>query len=209
MHRPLVGDLEVALLGILAIALMCRFAIAAYRLKKEDREIVRRIVERWRTRPGWLTSNLLLVLLALAILFLGARGARELHRWHAVQRALFEQKSLLLDLHIPNASPNRTYTVTAKFYVQDRPYVSSTPLQIRFGARQTAYRVRLYYDAGDPARNAWTPLPPPKRELPIHAMAAGIGLLLLALAWVELAEVRWIRRRLCKQEPGAADTRLI
>ena len=199
MHRPLVGDLEFALLGILAVALVCRLAAAARRLKKGDHEDFGRVVEHWRVRPGWLTSNLFLVLLALAILFLGTRSARELRHWYSVQRALFEQKSLLLDLHIPNASPDRTYTVMAKFYVQDRPYVSSTPLQIRFGARQTAYRVRLYYDAGDPARNAWTPLPPPKRELPIRAMAAGIGLLLLALVWVELAEVRWIRWRLCKQ----------
>lgn len=86
--------------------------------------------------------------------------------------------------------------MVAKFQVDGRAYVSSSPLYLQFGQQKPVYRVVLYYDSKNPARNAWTRFPLPKPHVLDRVFAYAIGFLALTVVLIELVETEWIRRQL-------------
>ncbi len=180
---------------LVVVVFAARIAIAIYRWRSGRTQAERRPVYRRSRQPTWFTSRLSAVLLGLAFIWLGTLATVDANHWHVSQGSVRHQKILPLDLYIPHVSPDRTYTVVAKFRVQGKPYVSSTPLHVKFGPQKPAYRVALYYDTKNPARNAWTRFENPgERELN-RAMVHAIGSMMVAILLLEWLTT-WRTRRI-------------
>ncbi|MGO8720653.1 MAG: hypothetical protein ACLQMO_15780 [Acidobacteriaceae bacterium] len=198
-------SLEILLCGIvclLALALLLRVATAARRLRNGSEVLLQRSERGRRAQPKWLTSPLFLFFLVLVWVGLGARTAIAGRDWYRDERSASHQKEVFLDLTIPHVSPERIYTVVAKFQVDGRAYVSSSPLHIQFGQQKPVYRVVLYYDSRNPTRNAWTQFQRPRPQVLDRVLAYAAGFLALTAGWIELIETEWIRRRLQSASPG-------
>lgn len=86
---------------MLALPLLLRAAVAAWRLSS-DREILQeRSERRGPAQPKWLTSLPFLLFLVLVWVDLGAGTAIAGHDWYKDERSATHQKELLLDLTSP------------------------------------------------------------------------------------------------------------
>lgn len=191
-----------AIFCLVVLALLFRVAMVARRLRSGSEIFRQRYERRQRGQPRWLTSPLFLLFLGLVWVGLGSRTAITGRNWYRDERSASRQKTMLLDLTIPHVSPERIYTVIAKFQVDGRAYTSSSPLHIQFGQQKPVYRVVLYYDPKNPARNTWTRFQRPNSQVLDRVLAYAIGFLALTAVLIELLETEWIRRRLQSAHPG-------
>src|SRR5665213_964287 len=190
--------LECAIFLLLAFALVLRVAIGAYRFRENNVQVLRQRLERWQQRQRWLTSGIFFLLVAIGFLWMGTTTAVEAYRWKVDTNAALHQKMLPLDLHIPNVSPDRTYTVVARFRIHGKPY-ASRPLHIKFGEKKPAYQLTLYYDPKNPARNAWTKFQIPSRRDLNRAVAHAIGFMFFGILLLNGLEFTLLRRRIERQ----------
>ena len=190
---------------LIAVALVARAAIIVYQWRSGRTEGGRRYVHRWSRQPRWFTSRLSAVLLGVAFIGLGTLATVEAYQWHISQGSAMQQKMLPLDLHIPHVSPERTYTVVAKFRVQGKPYVSRNPLHIKFGPQKPVYRVVLYYDTKNPARNTWTRFENPSKQELNRAMIHAIGSMIVAILLLEWLNA-WRTRRISAAKNDSRST---
>ena len=188
---------------IVAVALVARISLAVYRLR--GRQTAR---QRYGDRsPGrwakWMTSGAAGLLLIAAWTWLGISTAKAAHHWRADGMAVRDQKMLPLDLHITRAIPEQTYTVIAKFRIHGRQYTSSS-LQMRFGNGRPAYRLLLFYDPRNPARNAWIRL-----QSDGHArdrtMTRATGWMLLTMLLLEWLQTALVHRRAVPQHAANSE----
>ncbi len=181
---------EVALLSLLALLFLVHLSMALMRMHGNDTAVLRR-----RRGASWLTSSLFCTSLSVAFLFLGAMTALKSYRYLQSRKHFAKPKALLLVISIPRVSPERTYTVVAKFRVHGHAH-TSVPLRIRFGAQKKSYQLTLYYDDRDPSINSWTKFKTADRRELKEALAYGIGFVLIGIFLLHWAEIGLIRRSL-------------
>jgi hypothetical protein len=195
MRWPSFNLFELAIFSLMTLAFSFQLARCIHRLRRNDKQILQQRVERWGRRPKWLISGIMFFVLGVGFVFLGAMTAVKTYRWQQDRKTAEHQKALPLDLHIPSVSPDRTYTVVAKFRVRGRSY-TSLPLQMKFGRQKSSYPVTLYYDVKDPAKNSWTRFETPDQRELKQALGHAIGLIFIGILLIDYGEIQMIKRRL-------------
>lgn len=198
MPRLLTEVLERIIFWLLVLTLVTKIWMSAYRFRQNNLKIFQRRLEHWQRHPRWIASSVFILLTSIGFFWMGTMTAIQAHRWHSDTKTALQQKILPLDLHIPNVSPDRTYTVVAKFRIHGRPYESS-PLHVKFGAKKSSYNLTLHYDAKNPAKNSWVEFQAPGKQDLNRVMDSANGLMFLGILLWEPLEIKLIRRRLARE----------